>query len=99
MERLIEWVEAARSSEALDEPALGKFLEEYADRRGRASDLGAAVEMSEEEMLGLGLFLTRGLIGWVLRLDRNRGRFEGFDEIVRRRRSSSCSRRLVVGAA
>src|SRR5262249_54465258 len=37
----LEWVEASRSSDALDEPALGKFLEEFADRRSRASDVGA----------------------------------------------------------
>jgi hypothetical protein len=99
---LVEWAEAARSSDALDDPALGKFLEEFADRRSRGSDVGAAIELTEEEILGLGLFLSRGLIGWVLRLDRNRGRFAGFDEIAGRKRSSfsgPLSRRLVVGAA
>ena len=99
---MVEWVEAPASDDALDEPVLGKFLEEYADRRSRNSDVGAAVEVSEEEIVGLGLFLTRGLVGWVLRLDRNRGRFDGFDEIVERKRSSFPGlsfRRLVVGAA
>lgn len=99
---MVEWVEAARSSDALDYPALGKFLEEFADRRSRGSDVGAAVEMSEEEMLGLGLFLARGMVGWVLRLDQNRGRFKGFDEIVGEKRQSfpgPLARRLVVGAA
>jgi len=99
---LVEWVQVARSSDALDHPALGKFLEEFADRRSRRSDVGAAVEVDEEDMLGLGLFLTKGLIGWVLKLDRNRGRFEGFDEIVGKKRSSfssPSSRRFVVGVA
>jgi len=102
VEGLIEWVEAPGSDDALDEPALGKFLEDYAGRRARGSDVGASVEVSEEEIVGLGLFLARGLVGWVLRLDRNRGRFDGFDEIVDRKRSSFpglSSRRLVVGAA
>src|SRR5215475_11905544 len=63
---LIEWVEASGSSDALDEPALGKVLEAYADRRARGSDVGASVEVSEDEIIGLGLFLTRGLVGWVL---------------------------------
>lgn len=99
---LAEWAEATRSSDALDQPALGKFLEEYADRRSRSSDIGAAVEVSEEEIIGLGLFFSRGFIGWKLRLDRNRGRFEGFDEIIERKRASfpgPFSRRVVVGVA
>jgi hypothetical protein len=99
---LVEYAEAARSSDSLYHPALGNFLEEFADRRSRESDVGAAVEVDEEDMLGLGLFLTKGLIGWVLRLDRNRGRFAGFDEIAGRKRSSfsdPLSRRLVVGTA
>jgi hypothetical protein len=102
VEGLLEWTEAANLSDALDEPALGKVLEGYADRRSRGSDVGASVEVSEEEIMGLGLFLTRGLVGWVLRLDRNRGRFDGFDEIVGRKRSGIpglSSQRLVVGAA
>lgn len=97
---LVEWVEATRLSDALNHPALGKFLEEFADRRSRSSDVGAAVEVSEEDILGLGLFFARGLVGWVLRLDQNRGRFTGFDEIVGGKRSSFSgllSRRLVVG--
>lgn len=99
---LVEYAEAARSSDSLDYPALGNFLEEFADRRSRGSDVGAAVEVDEEDMLGLGLFLTKGFIGWKLKLDRNRGRFEGFDEIVARKRSNfpgPFSRRLIVGAA
>jgi hypothetical protein len=98
---LVEWAEAAKLSDALDHPALGNFLEEFADRRSRGSDVGAAVEVGEEDMLGLGLFLTKGLIGWVLKLDRNRGRFERFDEIVGGKRpsfSGAFSRRLLVGA-
>lgn len=99
---LVEWAEAAREGDALDHPALGNFLEEFADRRSRGGDVGVAIEVDEEEILGLGLFLTKGLIGWKLKLDRNRGRFEGFDEIVGRKRSNFAgpfSRRLIVGAA
>jgi hypothetical protein len=99
---LAEYAEAARSSDSPDHPALGNFLEEFADRRSRGGDVGAAAEVDEEEIIGLGLFLARGFIGWKLRLDRNRGRFQGFDEIVGRKRSNfpgPFSRRFVVGAA
>jgi hypothetical protein len=98
---LVEYAEAARSSDAPDHPALGNFLEEFADRRSCGSDVGAAVEVSKEDILGLGLFLTKGLFGWVLKLDRNRGRFERFDEIVGEKRASFSgpfSWRVLVGA-
>jgi hypothetical protein len=98
---LVEYAEVSRLSDAPDHPALGNFLEEFADRRSRGSEVGAAVEVSKEDLLGLGLFLTKGLIGWVLKLDRNRGRFERFDEIVGGERSSFSgpfSRRVLVGA-
>jgi len=98
---LVEYAEVSRSSDAPDHPALGNFLEEFADRRSRGSDVGASVEVSKEDLLGMGLFLTKGLIGWKLKLDRNRGCFERFDEIVGGERSSLSgpfSRRVLVGA-
>jgi hypothetical protein len=98
---LVEYAEVSKSSDALDHPALGNVLEEFADRRSRGSNVGGSVEVSKEDLLGLGLFLTKGLIGWVLKVDRNRGRFERFDEIVGRERSGLSgpfSRRVLVGA-
>ncbi len=50
--------------------------EEFTDHYTRDSRVGMVVQLTGEEMEALGLFLVRGLVGWVLRLDQNRGRFK-----------------------
>lgn len=86
---LVDWAITPESGEGGDLPELGEFLEEFTDHHTRNSRVGMVVQLTEEEMEALGLFLVRGLVGWVLRLDQNRGRFKGFDKIVERKRSVS----------
>lgn len=98
---IVDWVEVTDSGEMMDRPALGEFLEDFAEQYLGASDVGMAVQVTEEEMIGLGLFLVRGFVGWVLRLDQNRGRFKGFEEVIANKRlslSGPVSRRSIVRA-
>ncbi len=73
---LVNWAVEPRSGACIDLPQLGEFLEEFTDHYTRNSRVGMVVQLTEEEMEALGLFLVRGLVGWVLRLDQNRGRFK-----------------------
>jgi hypothetical protein len=98
---LVNWAVEPGSGECEDFPELGKSLGEFTDHYTRDSRVGMVVQLSEEEAEALGLYLVRGLVGWVLRLDQNRRRFEGFDEITERKRpdfSGHLSRRLIAGA-
>src|SRR5262249_8274570 len=79
---LVNWSAAAVESERCecgDLPGLGEFLEEFTNHYTRDSRIGMVVQLTEEEMEALGLFLVRGLVGWVLRLDQNRGCFKRYD--------------------
>lgn len=98
---LIHWAVEPGSGECGDLPELGEFLEDFTDHYTRESRVGMVVQLTEEEMEALGLFLVRGLVGWVLRLDQNRGRFKGVNEIVERKRSDFAEtkdRRVIVRA-
>ena len=79
---LVNWAVEPGSGERGDSPELGEFLEEFTDHYTRDSRVGMVVRLTEEEMEALGLFLVRGLVGWVLRLDQNRGRFKRHKSIT-----------------
>ena len=79
---LVNWAVEPGSGEGGDWPELGEFLEEFTDHYTRDSRVGMVVQLTEEEMEALGLFLARGLVGWVLRLDQNRGRFKKYNSIT-----------------
>jgi hypothetical protein len=76
---LVNWAIEPGCGERGDSPELGEFLEEFTDHYTRESHVGMVVRLTEEEMEALGLFLVRGLVGWVLRLDQNRGRFKSYN--------------------
>jgi hypothetical protein len=84
---IADYVVMKRSRDDGDSPELGEFLEHYADQYPRDSDVGAAFQVTKEEMVGLGLFCARGLVALFLRLDQNRGYFSGFGDVVGRNRS------------
>ena len=79
---LVNWAVEPGSGECGDSPQLGEFLEEFTDHYTRESRVGMVVRLTEEEMEALGLFLVRGLVGWVLRLDQSRGRFKRHKSIT-----------------
>jgi hypothetical protein len=76
---LVNWAIEPGNGEFGVSPELGEFLEEFTDHYTRDSRVGMVVRLTEEEMEALGLFLVRGLVGWVLRLDQNRGRFKRYN--------------------
>jgi hypothetical protein len=76
---LVNWAIEPENGECGISPELGEFLEEFTDHYTRDSRVGMVVRLTEEEMEALGLFLVRGLVGWVLRLDQNRGRFKKYN--------------------
>src|SRR5262245_59701525 len=88
---IVDWVEMSGESDKGDHSKLGECLENFANRYPHAGDVGLVVQVTEEEMIGLGLFLARGFVGWILRLDQSRGRFKGFDEVTERKRLSLSS--------
>jgi hypothetical protein len=97
----VGWVEAGSPGFAGVRPALGEFLEDFADQYPPNSRVGAAMKVTDEEMIGLGMFLARSFVGWKLRLDQNRGRFKGFGDVMERKRlsvSGPLSRRLIARA-
>jgi len=76
---LVNWAIEPGNGECGISPELGEFLEEFTDHYTRDSRVGMVVRLTEEEMEALGLFLVRGLVGWVLRLDQNQGRFKRYN--------------------
>jgi hypothetical protein len=97
----VDWVGADGSIDDWDRPALGEFLEDFVDQYPHDGRFGAAMQVTDEEMIGLGMFLARSFVGWVLRLDQNRGRFKGFGDVIERKRlsvSGPISRRLIARA-
>jgi len=101
VEGIVDWVASERSSAEGDRPAIGKFLDDYVNQYPRCSEFGGAFNITDEEICGLGLFLARGFVGWILKLDQDRGRFSGFDDVVERQRSGAhwhSRRRLIAGA-
>ena len=76
---LVNWAVEPGSGECGESLELGEFLEEFTDHYTRESRVGMVVRLTEDEMEALGLFLVRGLVGWVLRLDQNRGRFKRYN--------------------
>lgn len=58
---MVDWVGVAGANDAEDHPALGKFLDDFVDQHARKSDVGVAVSVSEEEIIGLGLSLREVL--------------------------------------
>ena len=75
---LVNWAIEPGNGEFGVSPELGEFLEEFTDHYTRDSRVGMVVRLTDEEMEALGLFLVRGIVGWVLRLDQNRGRFKAY---------------------
>jgi hypothetical protein len=73
---LVNWAGEPGRNAYGDSPELGESLEEYTDHYTRDSRVGMVVQLTGEEMEALGVFLVRGLVGWILRLDQNRGRFK-----------------------
>ena len=81
---IVDWVDEPYSNAINDSAGLGEFLDEFTDRYTHDSKVGMVVQVSEAEMKGLGMFLARGLVGWVLKLDQNRGRIKNFNGVIAR---------------
>jgi hypothetical protein len=96
---IADWVVTGRSGAEGDCLILGEFLDKFADRSLSDSDVSAAFQVTQEEMIGLGLYVARGVVALFLRLERDRGRFNGFGDVIGRKRScadDALPRRLIA---
>ncbi len=80
---------------------LGEFLDRYADRYPCSSNLGAAMQVTYYQMVGMGMHLSRALVGLLLCLDQSHERFDGFNDVVQGKSSGLLkpfSEKLIVRA-
>jgi len=99
---IVDWVDSEPLSVEGDRIAIGEFLDGFfVNKYPPGGDGWTAFKITDEEMCGLGLFLARAFVGWILKLDRDRDGFSGFSDIIKRQRlgvHAPLRQRLIAGA-
>jgi hypothetical protein len=97
----VDWVGRGQLNDGDFLYELGESLEVFSDQSAPDGSLGAAMQVTDKEVIGMGIFLARSFVGWLLRLDQDRGRFKRFDDVIELEKSGDPGllfRRLIARA-